>query len=178
MPRWLPKSDADYISHLKSRTVEAANGCWEWTGHYGKTSKGRYGEAGYRGGKYRVHRLMYRLTKGPTPAGLVVRHKCDNSICINPDHLELGTQFQNCQDATVKGRYWHHESRFTACKHGHEFTPENTWVCSQGFRHCRTCAKLRMNTPEYKAQANERQRRNRAMKRAQRLQLSEGPQRG
>ena len=37
-------------------------------------------------------------------AGQVVRHKCDNPRCINPNHLELGTQLDNVQDSVVRGR--------------------------------------------------------------------------
>ena len=28
----------------------------------------------------------------------VVRHRCDNGRCINPDHLELGSRGENLQD--------------------------------------------------------------------------------
>ncbi|MDG1128514.1 MAG: HNH endonuclease [Paracoccaceae bacterium] len=28
----------------------------------------------------------------------VVRHRCDNRLCINPDHLELGSRGENLQD--------------------------------------------------------------------------------
>jgi hypothetical protein len=41
---------------------------------------------------------------GEIPEGFVVRHKCDNRQCINPEHLELGTQLDNIQDAVLRGR--------------------------------------------------------------------------
>ena len=28
----------------------------------------------------------------------VVRHRCNNRLCINPDHLELGSRGENVQD--------------------------------------------------------------------------------
>lgn len=33
----------------------------------------------------------------------VAMHTCDNKRCINPDHLELGTQRQNVKDAIERG---------------------------------------------------------------------------
>jgi len=165
MPRWQPKPDAYYFAAIKARTVETPSGCWEWTGFYRPESKMRYAEVYCRGKKWRAHRLMYTIAKGPIPDGLVVRHKCDNSICQNPDHMELGTQYDNCQDAVKKGRYWHHASRYKACKRGHEFTPENTYIDPRGFRLCRECNRQRLRTPEYRRKANERLRARRAAKR-------------
>lgn len=31
-------------------------------------------------------------------------HRCDNCLCVNPDHLQLGTQRENVHDAIRKGR--------------------------------------------------------------------------
>ncbi len=33
-----------------------------------------------------------------------VCHKCDNSICFNPEHLFVGTARENIKDAREKGR--------------------------------------------------------------------------
>lgn len=50
------------------------------------------------------HRLVWEEHHGLIPAGMVVRHKCDNTRCMNIDHLELGTQLDNIQDRHVRGR--------------------------------------------------------------------------
>lgn len=38
------------------------------------------------------------------PAGSVVRHTCDNGLCVNPDHLIVGTQKENIADCIARGR--------------------------------------------------------------------------
>ena len=53
------------------------------------------------------HRIVYCLVNKidlQSIKGLVVRHKCDNPSCINPDHLELGTQQDNVNDRESRGR--------------------------------------------------------------------------
>lgn len=48
------------------------------------------------------HRKVYYEATGDWPE--VVRHKCDNPRCINPDHLEGGTQLDNVQDCIKRNR--------------------------------------------------------------------------
>lgn len=54
-----------------------------------------------------LHRLAYIKANGLSIDeinGLVVRHKCDNPRCYNPDHLELGTYADNSIDMVLRGR--------------------------------------------------------------------------
>ncbi len=76
--------------------------CHWWLGAIGKDG---YGITSCRRQKtISAHRLSYEIFKGNLEAGKVVMHSCDNPACVNPDHLSLGTQRQNVQDCSAKGR--------------------------------------------------------------------------
>jgi hypothetical protein len=77
------------------------NACWLWTG---AASGNGYGEFHDRGHTLCAHRVAWELANGPIPAGMVIRHKCDNKLCVRPDHLEVGTQADNQRDKAVRRR--------------------------------------------------------------------------
>lgn len=71
------------------------NGCWLWNG----TSKTNgYGTMPVNGKTKMVHRLAYEKAYGEIPEGLMVCHKCNTRLCINPDHLYVGTHNDNMKD--------------------------------------------------------------------------------
>lgn len=51
-----------------------------------------------------AHRIAYEENHGEIPDGMVIRHKCDNSSCINPEHLEIGTHDDNVKDRVKRNR--------------------------------------------------------------------------
>lgn len=92
---------------------EPNSGCWIWMGAL--SIDGRYGSASYLDKTERAHRLMFKLTNGEIPAGIKVLHKCDVMLCINPDHLFLGTDADNMADKTAKNR----QAKGIQCNHPH-----------------------------------------------------------
>ena len=77
--------------------------CWVWMGHVDK--RGGYGDLSVDGKAFKAHRYSYVLEHGEIPEGMLVRHKCDNPPCVNPAHLELGTNDDNMKDRLARGRY-------------------------------------------------------------------------
>lgn len=71
-----------------------ARRCWLWKG----ATIGGYGSLKIAGRRYYAHRLAYETWIGILPAGILVRHRCDNRACINPFHLLPGEHFDNARD--------------------------------------------------------------------------------
>ena len=84
--------------------IEKTETCWLWTGASIKSSKWAYGQFRIGNKVHRSHRVSYQLYKGEIPQGRVVRHTCNNPCCVNPDHLELGTQQDNMDDMVNANR--------------------------------------------------------------------------
>jgi hypothetical protein len=98
---------AERVARFWARVVKS-DGCWLWQGNttpdgYGLVHCGRRPDG--RVINDYAHRIAYWLTSGPIPDGLVVRHRCDNPPCCNPEHLLLGTQADNIADAQRQGKY-------------------------------------------------------------------------
>lgn len=98
----VPWSQMSSAQRRLLRGIRIGDGCWEW--QKGKTSHG-YGTI--RTSQKTVgmaHKISWELYRGAVPPGFYVCHSCDNPACVRPDHLFLGTQKDNMQDCSRKGR--------------------------------------------------------------------------
>jgi hypothetical protein len=68
--------------------------CWNYK--EGTTIDG-YGCFIYHGDNIKAHRMAYILSKGNISKGFLVMHLCNNPVCCNPNHLELGNDLKNSQ---------------------------------------------------------------------------------
>jgi len=78
--------------------------CWLWLGAT-LNGPGTYGRFHYQGERTMAHRSSWELWNNrKIPKGQVIRHLCHNPQCVNPAHLEPGTQMQNVRDMLRAGR--------------------------------------------------------------------------
>lgn len=77
---------------------EKKEGCWIWKGVIGTRGYGKIGS------KDLAHRRAYEYAFGNIPKDKLICHKCDNKLCVNPDHFFLGSIAENMKDKVNKNR--------------------------------------------------------------------------
>lgn len=87
---------------LDDQTIPVTeSGCWIWLG---MLDSGGYGTIKLNRRTQKAHRVSWEHYRGLIPDEIKVLHRCDIPMCINPDHLFLGTQAENIADMIAKGR--------------------------------------------------------------------------
>ena len=99
-----PLEDRFWEKVDKSEGLGPDGTCWEWRAYVHPSGYGQLGLGRAVDGVMHTHRISYLLEHGEIPKGMLVLHKCDNRLCVNPDHLWLGTHKDNTQDMIAKGR--------------------------------------------------------------------------
>lgn len=110
--------------------IAGPDDCWLWQACM---SDNGYGFFRLDNKQWRAHRVAWQLTYGDIPEELRVLHKCDVPLCVNPNHLFLGTDTDNMHDRDAKGRqakgerhgwYTHPEKRPRGDRNGARTHPE------------------------------------------------------
>jgi len=113
------------------------DGCWIWTA----ATNGFYGKMlGFGKRLESAHRISWKLHHGDIPDGLMVDHKCRNTLCVNPKHLQLVTAWesQHLSKDNTNGAKTH-------CNKGHLLADARIVHRKNGVvnRICRICEKER-----------------------------------
>ena len=144
------------IERLISKVDWKSEGsCWDWLGTINEYG---YPKISIENHPRRAHRISYEAFIGPIPKGLDLDHLCRNRKCINPKHLEPVTRKENLNRSPIT--FWRggqttakiKKSR-THCKHGHEWSEENTYIHTYGWRVCRECKKIQERKSYYARKA-------------------------
>lgn len=138
----VPTPRAHYCT-LKCRILfnveQTQGGCWLWKGALNHNGYATMKLDGYA---RRAHRFIYENLTGETiPEGMQLDHTCKNRHCVNPDHLDVVTQYENMR----RGECFTHTDLMhevwrqrTHCKNGHSFAA-HSYVNANGHRICRAC---------------------------------------
>lgn len=115
--------------------VDAATGCWCWSGSLDRDGYAAQFRIGSRSDESRrnvkPHRWTFERKNGPIAEGLVIDHLCRNRACVNPDHMEAVTPLVN----HARGL----RAKRAICPKGHAIAGANELQRRSGIR-CRICA--------------------------------------
>lgn len=122
---------------ILAKSIEVGD-CLLWQGH---VMENGYGIISWRDRRWLVHRAIWTETHGEIPARLTIDHLCGNRTCVDVAHMEVVTRGENARrGGGLEAAHASYRAR-THCKHGHEYTPENTRYDSKGRRSCKICGR-------------------------------------
>lgn len=123
-----------FLEKLVGRYRVSESGCWLWQGSRNSNGYGRIfvgsRSTGDRKARY-AHIEMYRALVGEVPEGLVLDHLCNTRACVNPEHLEPKTRWENVARSETAATAVN--ARKTHCREGHPLVPMDRG------RGCPTC---------------------------------------
>jgi len=139
MSYWPRTPGLSNLERFLEKTKRADSGCLEWLAC--RNTKG-YGWFRFDGRNQVAHRVAWMLEHGDIPEGLCICHTCDNRICVDVDHLFLGTVKDNNRDMFLKGRNANQNTKKNHCPQGHPYAGSNLYL-RPGTTHrmCRACTR-------------------------------------
>ena len=94
------------LQNKKAWTLEAIkekvtveDGCWRWR------PKDGYAKGWHNGAHWTMHRLTYHLQTANNVEGIFLHHKCAHQWCINPNHVEPATDYDNNLEMMARKSY-------------------------------------------------------------------------
>lgn len=105
-------SNTAMLRFIAKVSPEPTSGCWLWTG---ATNGFGYGKFYLSQSRVYAHRFSYEAHVAPVPPGMHLYHKCRNTLCVNPAHLEPSSNREN----SLRGAACAPLPKKQHCKHGH-----------------------------------------------------------
>ena len=92
------------------RRTRKTRGCWHWEGTaYSDKRRPYLSDYGRlkrpESSSNLVHRIAYEVWVGEIPKGMDLHHKCANTLCVKPAHLQLATKAQNTLEMSARRSY-------------------------------------------------------------------------
>ena len=145
--------------------VSEVNSCWTWKASIQSSG---YGAFAYKTKKIiTAHRYSWAVhyNDGVLPiSDFHIMHTCDNKVCVNPNHLEIGTALENNRDGIKRGRITPinitvgQPSITEYCRNGHLRIPENAHIVNSTrdgtYFLCRIC--VLTHNREYRARLSKK----------------------
>ncbi len=139
-----PVTEEHMTDKVKQRffdKVDKTPNCWIWLGAKSAWRPKRriagptqgYGVININNRPFYVHRASWLMHKGPLIPGLVIDHLCNNTLCVNPDHLQQVTNMENSMRSPKHSSNTTYKYYRTHCKYGHERPVESR------NKNCPTC---------------------------------------
>lgn len=104
----MPTKGLPVLERFLTHVTEMESGCHLWTGTTVESRPGHvYGRFKVAGKNVLAHRWRYQQANPSLDmTSLVMRHRCDTPLCVRLDHLTHGTQQENVDDCSARGRAW------------------------------------------------------------------------
>jgi hypothetical protein len=142
-------TDDEFERFMSFVYFEPNTGCWLHAGSPMGEEKNQYSGFHLRGKYRKAHRVSYEHFNGKLVKGLVVDHRCRQTFCVNPDHLEQVTHRVNVKRGLIGDlrHLWDRPKKKpkSHCRNGHALTDDNVKVNMRGARECTICRRESAN---------------------------------
>lgn len=94
-----PSTVTRFYKHVQLHTEP--DGCDIWTGALDRYGYGKLRDTSHKSRVFKAHQIGYAIKHGTHDQALL-RHKCNNPRCCNPDHLIPGSAKENAYDRVCR----------------------------------------------------------------------------
>jgi hypothetical protein len=124
------------LERFWDKVLVDSNDCWNF---YSMVRNG-YGRFKINNKTLSAHRFAYEVNNGKIPYGLTLDHKCRNTQCVNPNHLEPVSQKVNVLRGNAPSA---RAKRTNFCIRGHPLFGDNLRINkTNNTRGCKACRKI------------------------------------